>query len=85
MAAERINTAAQTLLAACFDGADPVERLYAELERLRASGNWTAIELRRIQELALSSARAVAANLQVHGRQPPISRPVHRSLNNQNR
>jgi hypothetical protein len=66
MDADKINTAAQALLTACFEATNPVERLHAELETLRTSGNWTAIELRRIQELTLSTVKAIAANVQVH-------------------
>jgi hypothetical protein len=63
MDAQRINSAAQALLTACFEAADPVKALHIELDRLRASGDWTEIELRRIQELTLSTAKAIAANV----------------------
>jgi hypothetical protein len=66
MDAERINLAAQALLTACFEADDPVNQLYAEVAKLRASGDWSELELRRIQELTLSSAKAIAENVHIH-------------------
>jgi hypothetical protein len=60
MDCEKINAAAQSLLTACFEDDDPVERLHAELENFRASGHFSEIELRRIQELTLTTAKVIS-------------------------
>jgi hypothetical protein len=57
MDTQKINNAVQPLMEACFAADDPVARLHAELDRLRASGNWLEMELRQLQILTLASVK----------------------------
>jgi hypothetical protein len=59
---EKINSAAQRLLTACLEAHDPVASLHAEIDRLRSTGEWTNLELRRLQEIMLDQAQQIACN-----------------------
>jgi hypothetical protein len=53
----KINTAVQPLLDACYADSDPVARLHSELDRLRATGDWLEMELRQLLILTLASVK----------------------------
>jgi hypothetical protein len=61
MDSERINGAVQKILAGCFNADDPVAELSVEIEGLRRTGQWSELELRRIQDLAMGTAKALVA------------------------
>jgi hypothetical protein len=59
MDARRIRAAVTSLLNACYDSDDAVARLYAELELLRASGEWSRLELAQLQSMALQTVKMI--------------------------
>ena len=56
----RINSISQEILHACLSAEDAVACLYVELDGLRATGDWSEIELRRLQVLLLDTAKGIA-------------------------
>jgi hypothetical protein len=57
--AERIHAAVSSLLNACYDSHDPVARLQAELDQLRASGEWSTLELAQLQLMARQTVKMI--------------------------
>jgi hypothetical protein len=55
----RINAAAQEILQAYLAANDPVATLYIELDRLRKTGDWFELELKRLEVLLLESAKQI--------------------------
>jgi hypothetical protein len=55
----KINTASQEILQTCLSADDPVASLHAELDRLRATGEWAELELYRLQMILLDMAKQI--------------------------
>jgi len=56
----KINTTVQSLLDACVAADDPIACLSFELDRLRATGEWSEFEIHRLQNMALSARKDTA-------------------------
>jgi hypothetical protein len=58
---KKINAAVRPLLDACLDAEDPAAHLHAELESLRAAGNWSELEIGQLQLTVLDTLRGTTA------------------------
>ncbi|MEX2140442.1 MAG: hypothetical protein WD894_14360 [Pirellulales bacterium] len=56
----KTNGTVQSLLDACFAADDPVACLNFELDRLRATGEWSELEIQRLQSMTLNTRKAIA-------------------------
>jgi len=60
MQPEKIRTAVQVILSACFASDDPVACFHAEIDRLSASGEWSELEIRDLHSMALDAVQQIA-------------------------
>ena len=59
----KINSTVQSLLDACFAADDPVACLDGELVRLRATGEWSELEIHRLKNMTLETRKAIARRI----------------------
>jgi hypothetical protein len=63
MEPDRIHAAVTSPLNACYAADDPVATLHAELDRMRASGEWSVLQLAQVQSMALQTVKSVVARI----------------------
>jgi hypothetical protein len=58
---DKLNRTSQEIVTACLSADDPVACLYSELDRLRASGEWSELELSQLQRVLLVSVKLIVS------------------------